>query len=223
MPYNITTRNAYTLSVKFCSTRVLPQLFAIARPLASQTCYFDIGTKETGSYPLIRSNMDRRFFSIWDGPYLVQSEASIQRINLSDYFVLGSGSPLCQQQRIGSPVSLIQYATLSVSTQLVGNDTTVLIKLPMGLSFENANKFTNSWLPLPSDAFSGNSPILYDVLLYSGNATYPKKWWQGRVNVLIKDEPTNKQVVCDVSFGSSSLPNQAGQTQTGMGVTGGAA
>lgn len=222
MAIRITTRESYTLRLKFCNQRNMPQLYALARPLVSRQCYFDIVDRAQNNYPQIRANTDVLYIPRWSGPYVIASEASIQKISTNDYFILGAGGPLCQQSVAGGTVSLVPYSQLPVSTNEVGNDTLVSVTFNFGPAFEKRVEYISSLYGLPADAITGNTPSIYEARLFSGPYSAMRVYWSDTVTVNIYDGPSGPPRLCDVSFGPSST-SPTGQTQTGMGVTGGAA
>lgn len=220
MAVRITTREPYTLRLKFCNLRNMPQLYAIARPLVSRKCYFDIVNRNLKGFPLIRANSDVLYIPRWSSPYVIASEASIQTIHARDYFVLGGGAPLCQQKVAGGTVSIVPHTSLSVSTNEVGNDTLVNVIFNFGPAFEDRVQYIGSLYGLPADAITGNTPSIYQFRLFSGTYSNMRVWFGDTVNVNITDGASSPPKLCDVSFGPSS--SSAAQAQTGMGVTGGA-
>lgn len=224
MPLSITTRQNYRLKVEICNETAIPSLFCVLRPLSSRAAEFDVGAGLAGSYPSIVPAATELLLSKLAGPFLTARDASLGTVNLSKSLRVGAGAPLCQQAIGGGTVLLSSYELVYASAAASGGKSVITAEFSQGVSFSQAQSGVGLGIGIPLDCVFGNSPSLYEVVIFSGSSSTPRIWFSDFLSVqpqgTAAEDPSRKTPNCGVSF--SVAGSTESLTSTGMlGVGGG--
>jgi len=217
MALSITTRQTYRLKVEICNQINIPPLFCVLRPLSSRAAEFDVGEGLPGSFPSIVPPAIEPLLFILAEPFLTVRDASLGTVNLSTSLRVGAGSPLCQQATGGGTVTLRSYERVYASAAESGDKSVITAEFSQGISFSQAQLGVGLNITTPLDCVFGNSPSLYDVIIFSGSSSSPRIWFSDFLSVQPQDttdDPSKKTSNCGVSFGVAALTESL--TSTGM-------